>query len=480
MTFYADLHVHSRYSRATSRNCDLENLALWARKKGIGVVATGDFTHPAWRAELKEKLVAAEPGLFRLRPDLERFVEERLPAACRSGDTAVRFMLSVEISTIYKKLDRTRKIHHLIYTPDFESTDRVVDSLSRIGNLHSDGRPILGLDSRHLLEIALESGPDSYLVPAHIWTPWFAALGSKSGFDAIDECYGDLAEHIFAVETGLSSDPPMNWRVSSLDRFRAGVQLRCALAGEARTRGVRVRHRARLLRAAPGAGDGGGVRGHARVLSRGGEVPPGRAPQLQRPPLAGRDPRARRPVPGLRQAADGRRDAPRRGPRGPARRHRAARDRGPDAEPDPAARDAVRDPPGRCEEQAGRTPLREPARAARTRASAAELPPARGHRARVVVARRRGGIAPAPAGGDSGGRLRRGLRHDSPVRGRGAPPVHAGHTVVPWRFRGVLPGRTRASSPLDPRATHPHPVRSRRGTLDCARWRACAHLPGGG
>ena len=162
----------------------------------------------------------AEPGLFRLRPDLERAVEERLPPACRSERTAVRFMLSVEISTIYKKLDKTRKIHHLVYTPDFDSTDRVVDSLSRIGNLHSDGRPILGLDSRDLLEIALESGPGSYLVPAHIWTPWFAALGSKSGFDAIDECYGDLAPHIFAVETGLSSDPPMNWRVSSLDRFR--------------------------------------------------------------------------------------------------------------------------------------------------------------------------------------------------------------------------------------------------------------------
>ena len=129
-------------------------------------------------------------------------------------------MLSVEISTIYKKLDKTRKIHHLIYAPDFEAMDRVTGSLARIGNLHSDGRPILGLDSRHLLEIALESDPGSYLVPAHIWTPWFAALGSKSGFDAIDDCYGDLAQHIFAVETGLSSDPPMNWRVSSLDRFR--------------------------------------------------------------------------------------------------------------------------------------------------------------------------------------------------------------------------------------------------------------------
>ena len=220
MTFYADLHVHSKYSRATSRNCDLEHLALWARKKGIAIVGTGDFTHPAWRAEITEKLVPAEPGLFRLRPDLERAVGERLPAACRSERTTTRFMLSVEISTIYKKLDKTRKIHHLIYTPDFEAMERVTASLARIGNVNSDGRPILGLDSRHLLEITLESDPGSYLVPAHIWTPWFAALGSKSGFDAIDECYGDLAGHIFAVETGLSSDPPMNWRVSSLDRFR--------------------------------------------------------------------------------------------------------------------------------------------------------------------------------------------------------------------------------------------------------------------
>ncbi len=220
MTFYADLHVHSRFSRATSRNLDLEHLAVWARKKGIGVVGTGDFTHPAWRAELKEQLVPAEPGLFRLRADLERAVERQLPPACAGGLAAVRFMLSVEISTIYKKGDKTRKIHHLVYCPDFDSADRLVAALSRIGNLHSDGRPILGLDSRHLLEMTLESGPGSYLVPAHVWTPWFAALGSKSGFDAVDDCYGDLAPHIFAVETGLSSDPPMNWRVSSLDRFR--------------------------------------------------------------------------------------------------------------------------------------------------------------------------------------------------------------------------------------------------------------------
>ena len=217
MSFYADLHIHSKYSRATSKNCDLKHLAYWARKKGIAVVGTGDFTHPVWRAELKEQLIPAEPGLFRLKPDLEKEVAAMLPPACQ-GTT--RFMLSVEISTIYKKGDKTRKIHHLLYAPDFPAAERITESLSRIGNVKSDGRPILGLDSRHLLEITLESDPGSYLVPAHIWTPWFAALGSKSGFDAIDDCYADLAPHIFAVETGLSSDPEMNWRVSSLDRFR--------------------------------------------------------------------------------------------------------------------------------------------------------------------------------------------------------------------------------------------------------------------
>jgi len=217
MGFHADLHVHSKYSRATSRDLDLEHLAAWACRKGIGVVATGDFTHPAWCAELKQKLVPAEPGLFRLRSDIEQAIAQTLPAACR---TPVRFMLEVEISTIYKKADRTRKIHHLIYAPDFETVDRMSARLGRIGNIASDGRPILGLDSRDLLEIALESGPHAYLVPAHIWTPWFATLGSQSGFDSIAECYGDLADRIFAVETGLSSDPPMNWRVSFLDRYR--------------------------------------------------------------------------------------------------------------------------------------------------------------------------------------------------------------------------------------------------------------------
>ena len=217
MRFFADLHVHSKYSRATSRDLDLEHLAYWAARNGIGVVGTGDFCHPAWAAELKAKLVPAEPGLFRLCDDIEKGVAATLPAACR---TPVRFMLEVEISTIYKKGDKTRKVHHLIYAPDFATMDRIAERLGRIGNIKSDGRPILGLDSRDLLEIALESGPGAYLVPAHIWTPWFAALGSQSGFDSIAECYGDLSGHIFAVETGLSSDPPMNWRVSFLDRYR--------------------------------------------------------------------------------------------------------------------------------------------------------------------------------------------------------------------------------------------------------------------
>jgi DNA helicase II / ATP-dependent DNA helicase PcrA len=217
MRFHADLHIHSKYSRATSRDLDLEHLAYWAGLKGIGVVGTGDFTHPAWAAELKQKLVPAEPGLFRLAPEIEKAVAEKLPPACRAP---IRFMLEVEISTIYKKGDKTRKIHHLIYAPDFATVDRISARLARIGNIASDGRPILGLDSRDLLEITLESSPDAYLVPAHIWTPWFAALGSQSGFDSITECYGDLAGHIFAVETGLSSDPPMNWRLSMLDRYR--------------------------------------------------------------------------------------------------------------------------------------------------------------------------------------------------------------------------------------------------------------------
>ncbi|WP_203914898.1 UvrD-helicase domain-containing protein [Rhizocola hellebori] len=200
---------------ACSRDLELPNLAYWSRRKGISLLGTGDFTHPAWFAHLQENLVAAEPGLFVLGSS----IEHRLPSSLPREPT--RFMLSVEISTIYKRDDRTRKVHHLIYMPDFESAARFRESLLRAGcNLSSDGRPIIGLDSRDLLEITLEASADAFLVPAHIWTPWFSALGSKSGFDAIAHCYADLAEHIKAVETGLSSDPEMNQRVSSLDAYQ--------------------------------------------------------------------------------------------------------------------------------------------------------------------------------------------------------------------------------------------------------------------
>src|SRR2546423_4918662 len=211
--YVADLHIHSRYSRACSRDLDLPNLAWWARRKGITLLGTGDFTHPAWYDHLREHLVPAEPGLFRL-------AAPGRPLPPSVAGHGVRFMLSVERSTIYKRDDRTRKVHHLIYLPDLDAVARFNGKLGRIGNLGSDGRPILGLDSRDLLEITLEASPDGYLVPAHIWTPWFSALGSKSGFDAIADCYADLADHIFAVETGLSSDPGMNWRAASLDRYR--------------------------------------------------------------------------------------------------------------------------------------------------------------------------------------------------------------------------------------------------------------------
>jgi ATP-dependent DNA helicase UvrD/PcrA len=215
--FHADLHIHSRFSRACSKNCDAGTLAWWAARKGVTVVGTGDFTHPAWAAELAESLEPAEPGLLRLRPGLQSELGRTTPASC---DPQVRFLLSAEISTIYKRDGVTRKVHHLLYAPTFEAAGAITAALAKVGNLASDGRPILGLDSRHLLEITLNAGPGCYLVPAHVWTPWFAVLGSKSGFDAVADCYLDLADHIFAVETGLSSDPPMNWMCSVLDRYR--------------------------------------------------------------------------------------------------------------------------------------------------------------------------------------------------------------------------------------------------------------------
>jgi len=216
MKFIADLHIHSRYSRATSKQLDPEHLSLWGQKKGIAVVGTGDFTHPAWLKELKEKLTPAAPGLYRLKPELEKATKDQVPKAC---ECKVLFMLSVEISCIYKKDGKTRKLHHVILMPDFESAERLNHKLEAIGNITSDGRPILGLDSRDLLEVVLEADERSFFIPAHIWTPWFSLFGSKSGFDHIEECFGDLCGYIHALETGLSSDPPMNRLLSALDGY---------------------------------------------------------------------------------------------------------------------------------------------------------------------------------------------------------------------------------------------------------------------
>jgi len=214
MKFIADLHVHSKYSRATAKNLDLENLYIAAQLKGITVVGTGDFTYPAWYEEISEKLVEAEAGLFKLKDELARQCDAHVPPSCRS---TVRFVLATEISNIYKKDGKTRKNHNLVFVPDLNIAQKFNAKLDKMGNIKSDGRPILGLDARDLLETLLETSEQAFLVPAHIWTPWFSMLGSKSGFDSIEECFDDLTPNIFAVETGLSSDPAMNWRVSSLD-----------------------------------------------------------------------------------------------------------------------------------------------------------------------------------------------------------------------------------------------------------------------
>lgn len=211
--YIADLHIHSKYSRATSGECVPEYLDLWARRKGIDLIGTGDFTHPAWRGELKEKLVPAEEGLYVLREDA------RISDPTALGTKQTRFVVTGEISSIYKKNGKVRKVHNVILLPSLEDADTLAHKLEAIGNIHSDGRPILGLDSRDLLEITLESCPDAVFIPAHIWTPHFSLFGAFSGFDTIEECFGDLTPHIRALETGLSSDPPMNWRISALDRY---------------------------------------------------------------------------------------------------------------------------------------------------------------------------------------------------------------------------------------------------------------------
>jgi DNA helicase-2/ATP-dependent DNA helicase PcrA len=218
MSFIADLHIHSKYSMATSRHLTPEHLEYWARLKGINVVGTGDCVHPGWSGELMERLEPADNGLLILKEEFRLDESRALEERGRGG--RIFFILTGEISSIYKRDGKTRKVHNIVVLPGFDALLKIQAKLDSAGNIRSDGRPILGIDSRDILEMTLESGPESFLIPAHIWTPWFSVLGSKSGFDSIDECYGTLSQEIFAVETGLSSDPPMNRRCSFLDRYR--------------------------------------------------------------------------------------------------------------------------------------------------------------------------------------------------------------------------------------------------------------------
>ena len=214
MKMIADLHIHSRFSMATSKEGTPENLDFWARKKGISLIGTGDFTHPVWREELKERLVSEGNGLYRLRDAYVKEESRKFPGE------GTRFVVSGEISSIYKKNGKTRKVHNVILLPSLEAADAMAQRLEKIGNIHSDGRPILGLDSHDLLEMMLDVCPEGILIPAHIWTPHFSVLGAKSGFDSVEECFEELTPYVHALETGLSSDPAMNWRISKLDRYQ--------------------------------------------------------------------------------------------------------------------------------------------------------------------------------------------------------------------------------------------------------------------
>ncbi|MBI5166253.1 MAG: DNA helicase UvrD [candidate division NC10 bacterium] len=201
MPFIADLHLHSKYSRATSREMEVESLARWGRTKGIALLGTGDFTHPTYFAELKAQLEPAEAGLFRLR----------------RGERNVRFLLSAEVSNVYQEKGRLRKIHTVIFAPSFQAVERLNAALARRGNLLADGRPTFGFSARDLARLVLDISTDFFLVPAHAWTPWFSLFGAHSGFDSLEECFGGEVKNIYAIETGLSSDPAMNWRLSALD-----------------------------------------------------------------------------------------------------------------------------------------------------------------------------------------------------------------------------------------------------------------------
>jgi len=201
MRFIADFHIHSKFSRATSRDMEVETLARWARKKGIALLGTGDFTHPTYFAELRSKLEPSGIGLFRLK----------------KGDQGIQYILTTEVCNIYTQNGKVRRIHNLIFAPSFDVVEAIRSKLGNLGKLSSDGRPIFSFSAKELVKMILDISPDCLIIPAHAWTPWFSIFGANSGFDSIAECFGEMSPHIHAVETGLSSDPEMNWRLSALD-----------------------------------------------------------------------------------------------------------------------------------------------------------------------------------------------------------------------------------------------------------------------
>ncbi len=203
MRFIADLHLHSRYSRATSRNMELESLAVWGKKKGITLLGTGDFTHPTYFAEMRSKLEPFGEGIYVLK----------------GGERETKFMLTTEVSNIFSQGGKVRKIHTLIFAPNFSAVEGINDKLRSLGKLGSDGRPIFGFPVKELVKIVLGISSECLVVPAHVWTPWFSVFGANSGFDSLEECFEEEVKHIFAIETGLSSDPEMNWRLSTLDNI---------------------------------------------------------------------------------------------------------------------------------------------------------------------------------------------------------------------------------------------------------------------
>lgn len=216
MKFLADFHIHSRYSYATSKFMDLQELAVWGQLKGLTLMGTGDFTHPIWQKELQLMLQPAEQGLFELQSKYQAIVDGKVYDACKAMQN---FLLTAEIATIFKRNGKCYKTHSIIFAPSLEIALKISQKLAKIGNISYDGRPILSLDVKDLLKIVLDISSDCMLIPAHIWTPHFGLLGSKSGFDSFQDCFGDMIEYIYAFEKGLSSSYAMNAQCSQLDRF---------------------------------------------------------------------------------------------------------------------------------------------------------------------------------------------------------------------------------------------------------------------